>query len=37
VTESKYLSPLYVIAGDFIEKVIQFKEIKNAGNKKIKR
>ena len=37
VTDSKYLSPLYVIAGDFIEKVIQFKEIKNAGNKKIKR
>jgi len=37
VTEEKYLSPLYVIAGEMIEKVIQFKETKNAGNKKIKR
>jgi len=37
VTEEKYLSPLYVMAGDMIDKVIQFKEIKNAGNKKIKR
>lgn len=32
VTQEKYLSPLYVIAGDLIEKVIQFKETKNAGN-----
>ena len=37
VTDERYLSPLYVIAGDFIEKVIQFKKVKNAGNKKIKR
>ncbi len=37
VTEEKYLSPLYVIAGEMIEKVIQFKETKNAGNKKIER
>ena len=37
VTEEKYLSPLYVIAGDMIEKVIKFKEIKNAGNKKTTR
>jgi len=34
VTDEKYLSPLYVIAGDMIDKVIQFKEIKSAGNKK---
>tara|TARA_Y100000114_G_C11762134_1_gene330406 strand:- start:1771 stop:2451 length:681 start_codon:yes stop_codon:yes gene_type:complete len=37
VKESKYLSPLYVIAGDMIEKVIQFKEIKNESNKKTTR
>ena len=37
VTDEKYLSPLYVIAGDMIDKVIQFKEIKNAGNKKTTR
>ena len=37
VTDEKFLSPLYVIAGDMIEKVIQFKELKNAGNKKAKR
>ena len=35
VTEEKYLSPLYVIAGNMIEKVIKFKETRNAGNKKI--
>lgn len=37
VTEEKFLSPLYVIAGDMIEKVIQFKESKSAGNKKTTR
>jgi hypothetical protein len=37
VTDEQYLSPLYIIAGEFIEKVIQFKETKNAGNKKITR
>lgn len=37
VTEEKFLSPLYVIAGDLIEKVIQFKESKSAGNKKTTR
>jgi len=37
VTEEKYLSPLYVIAGDLIEKVIKFKEIKNESNKKTTR
>ena len=37
VSDEKFLSPLYVIAGDMIEKVIQFKELKNAGNKKAQR
>tara|TARA_S200000501_G_scaffold179485_1_gene168989 strand:+ start:2015 stop:2695 length:681 start_codon:yes stop_codon:yes gene_type:complete len=37
VTEEKYLSPLYVIAGEIIDKVIKFKELKNASNKKTTR
>ena len=37
VTEEKFLSPLYVIAGDMIDKVIKFKETKYAGNKKTTR
>jgi len=34
VTEQKYISPLYVIAGDIIDKVIQFRKVKNGSNKK---
>tara|TARA_B100001248_G_scaffold261965_1_gene255278 strand:- start:14739 stop:15416 length:678 start_codon:yes stop_codon:yes gene_type:complete len=37
VTEEKFLSPLYVIAGDMIDKVIKFERIKNGSDKKIKR
>lgn len=37
ITEEKFLSPLYIIAGDMIDKIIQFKENKNAGNKKTTR
>jgi len=37
VTEERFLSPLYIIAGDMIDKIIQFKENKNAGNKKTTR
>ena len=37
VTEEKYLSPLYVISGDIIDKVIKFKETKNGSDNKIKK
>ena len=37
VTEEKFLSPLYVIAGDMIDKVIKFERIKDGSNKKVKR
>jgi hypothetical protein len=32
ITEEKYLTPLYVLAGDLIEKIQQYKETMNAGN-----
>ena len=37
VKEEKFLSPIYMIAQQAIEKVIKFRKVKNAGNKKTTR
>jgi len=37
VTEEKFLTPLYMMAQDAIEKVIEFRKVKNGSNKKVKR
>ena len=37
VKDEKYLSPIYMMAQQAIEKVIQFRKVKNGSNKKVKR
>ena len=37
VRDEKYLSPIYMMAQQAIDKVIQFRKVQNGGNKKIKR
>ena len=37
VTEEKYLTPIYMMAQEAIDKVIQFRKVKNGSNKKITR
>jgi len=37
VTDQKYLSPIYMMAQQAIEKVIQFRKVKNGSNKKTTR
>lgn len=36
VTEEKWLSPIYMMANEAIEKVIQFRKVENGSNKKTK-
>ena len=37
VKEEKYLTPIYMMAQQAIEKVIQFRKVKNGSNKKTTR
>jgi hypothetical protein len=37
VKDEKFLSPIYMLAQQAIEKVIQFRKVKNGSNKKVKR
>ena len=37
VTDEKFLSPIYMMAQQAIEKVIQFRKVKNGSNKKTTR
>ena len=37
VTEEKYLTPIYMMAQEAIDKVIQFRRVKNGSYKKVKR
>lgn len=37
VTQERYLTPIYMMANEAIEKVIQFRKVKNGSNKKTER